>query len=553
MGLFGQRKRNIEDPERDAEPRPVDPKSIDLVEARAVVTALVQAIGSDAQMRRAILRLQEASGMPHPDNASAVMAALREDRHVSTRLWRWLRTAASRANEEGQGDIAARAAYWSLVWSTTVVPQMIGADFITLGFDRPPDDVLKELLEEGGLAISELGDEFVVAQTAEPETVTAAMLRTVFPVSEVAPVRTATEEGASEPHTESSESLPQETATSPKSVQGVAEEAGPRSSAADVEDLQAALDLGDRLIQQEDIDGAQAAYERVEKTGDVRGSLKLAALMEDHRKDREAAKAAWRRADEAGHVNGSGNLGRVLREDGDLRGAEAAFRRCVDRGSVRALGDWAGLLYQREGVTPEEITEAFALLCGAHDKFIWHKDLDALAPVLILDSMVERCDPAAIEAGAERADEQGSAAGAWNLAWALRGKGDLPEAVVAFRRAAERGFDEAWMKGAGVCLEMGDAVAAEAMARDGDRAGSASASNTLGIILDEQNRGDEALEAYKRADAGGDGDGSFNMGIELLDRGDLRGAEDALQRAVEREADNAEDALAHVRRVIASQ
>ncbi len=490
-----------------------------------VVTALVEAIGSDPAMRRAILQLQEASGMPHPDKAGATMAAYREDRHFTTRLWRWLRVVASKANDEGQSDIAARAAYWTVVWNMTVVPGMVGADFISLGFDRPPEDVFEELLAEGGRAVVELEDDFVVAQTAAPETVTAAMLRTVFPVADPAPAPVATEDKASE-------------------------EAEPQSDAAETGDLDALLDLGDQLLQQGDIDGAQGAYARVEDAGDVRGSLKLAALFEDHREDHEAAEAAWRRADEAGHVNGAGNLGRLLREKGDARGAEAAFRRCLDRGSERAIADWAGLLMQRDDATPEEVTEAIGLLCGAHDKFIWHEDTSVIAHVFLLDEMEQRWDQAAIETGTRRADEQGSASGAWYLAWALRAKGNLPEAVAAFRRAAERGYGEAWVKGAGACLEMGDAGAAEAMARDGDRAGSASASGMLGAILDEAGRADEALEAYGRADAGGDGGGSFNLGIELLNRGDLRGAEAALQRAVERETDNAEEALAHVRRLI---
>jgi tetratricopeptide (TPR) repeat protein len=555
VGLFSRQKRDTEDTERDAEPpRPIDPESVDLVEAKAVVAALAQAVGSDAEMRRAILRLQEASGMPHPDNAGATMAAFQEDRHFTTRLWRWLRAVASKANKEGQSDIAARAAYWSLVWNTTVVPNMVGADFISLGFDRPPDDVLKELLEEGGLALAELEDDFVVAQTAEPETVTAAMLRTVFPTTEAAPVQPATEEKGGQTHAESSASYTEGVADAvPDTSRGAAEEAESPSGATEAGNLDALLDLGDRLLQEGDIDGAQGAYDRVEGAGDVRGSLKLAALMEDHREDHEAAEAAWRRADEAGDLNGAGNLGRLLREKGDARGAEAAYRRCVDRGSDRAIADWAGLLFRRENASSEEVTEAIARLCGQHDRFIWHEDTSVIAHVFILDEMKERCDPMAIEAGTRRADEQDSAAGAWHLAWALRAKGDLPEAVAAFRRAAERGFDEAWVKGAGACLEMGDARAAEAMARDGDRAGSATASGMLGAILDENGRADEALEAYKRADAGGDGGGSFNLGIELLNRGDLRGAEEALQRAVECETENAEAALAHVRRLLASQ
>jgi tetratricopeptide (TPR) repeat protein len=183
-----------------------------------------------------------------------------------------------------------------------------------------------------------------------------------------------------------------------------------------------------------------------------------------------------------------------------------------------------------------------------------HKDTSVIAHTFELDEMEERCAPAAIEAGTRRADEDGSPAGAWHLAWALRKKGHLGEAVAAFRRAGERDRNDAWFYGASTCLEMVDTAAVEAMARAGDSAGSAIASTMLGTILDEKGRGDEALEAYERADAGGDGNGSFNMAVTLLERGNLHSAEGALQRAAERGTDNAEEAaeaLAHVRHLIA--
>jgi len=336
-----------------------------------------------------------------------------------------------------------------------------------------------------------------------------------------------------------------------ESSQGVVAET-PAVSAEDAE-LEALLDRGKQLRDEGDLDGAQAAYEEVEQGGDVRGCLQLAGLLEDDREDFAAAEAAWRRADEAGSLNGAGNLGRLLREKGDAAGAEAAFRRCVDRGSVRAIGDWAGLLSMRPDATLEEVAEAAELICGAHDRLLWHEDMAAMGAMMVFDGMEERCDPVAIEVGLRRADEQGSAAAAWHLAWALRAKGNLPAAVAAFRRAGERGFEEAWVKEAGACLEMGDAQGAETAARKGDEAGSASASGLLGAILDERGRTDEALAAYRRADAGGDGTGAFNLGAELLRRGDLRGAEAALQRALERNADGAAAALEKVRGLFAAQ
>lgn len=73
------------------------------------------------------------------------------------------------------------------------------------------------------------------------------------------------------------------------------------------------------------------------------------------------------------------------------------------------------------------------------------------------------------------------------------------------------------------------------------------------MILDGRGDLDGGLEAFKRADAGGDGTGSYNLGIEHRDRGDLHSAEAALARAVERGADRSEAALADVRRRIAAR
>lgn len=315
-------------------------------------------------------------------------------------------------------------------------------------------------------------------------------------------------------------------------------------------DVDALLALGEYLLyEKDDLDGAQEVYEQVERQGDVRGLLNLGTLLEYHREDEEAAEAAWRKADEAGDADGSRNLGRLLRERGDAAEAEAAFRRSVERGSDQAVGDWAWLLVHSPDPAPEDVAEAIALCCKAHDRFIWHEDPRWVVEVAFLDEMETRCDPAAIEAGTRDADEQGSASGAWHLAWHMKGTGRPAEAVAAFRRAAERGHEDAWMRGAGTYLEMGDRAAAEAMAREGDAAGAASASGFLGAMLDEKGAADEALAAYERGDAGGDGLSSFNLGVELVSRGDLQGAEQALRRAVERKVDKAENGLAEVQRM----
>jgi hypothetical protein len=181
MGLLKRRQKSSKDNEWGAGPQPVDPASVDLFEARAVVTGLCQAIGSDAKMREALRPLLDASGMPQADDPLAVIA-FADNRDLHTRVWRWLVAVAKRANEGAQNDLAAMAALWALTWQTTVVPGMTGADFISVGFDRPPDSVLSELFEEGALAVSRLPSEFPVAHTSVPETVTAAMMCQAFAI-----------------------------------------------------------------------------------------------------------------------------------------------------------------------------------------------------------------------------------------------------------------------------------------------------------------------------------------------------------------------------------
>jgi tetratricopeptide (TPR) repeat protein len=246
-------------------------------------------------------------------------------------------------------------------------------------------------------------------------------------------------------------------------------------------DAAAARQLGVIFEGRDELDEAEAAYERAAERGDIEALGKLAILIDVHRDDPEAAEAAYRRADEAGSVDGAGNLGRILKERGDLAGAEEAFRRCVERGSVRALADYAGLLSMREDASEAEIVAVVRRLCPVEDRFNREVRgggdgmIEAAAPVMVFEGMWERCDLAAMEAGVRAADADGSAAGAYRLGLLLQERGDL----------------------------------------------------------------DGALAAYQRADAAGDGRGSFDLGVELLNRGRFEDAEAAFARAEERGIENA--------------
>lgn len=178
MGLF-RRKREEDDWESrlQSPPQPIDPADVDLNAAETIVAALVGAIGDDAKMHAIFPRLVMASGAPDPDNDFAQYSALRSDPHLPTKVWRWLLAVALRANEEGRYEITAKATLWAFVWHDTVVPHIEGSSFLMYGFDPAPTATLRELFEQGKLALVRLPDDFVVARTAEPKVITARLLR----------------------------------------------------------------------------------------------------------------------------------------------------------------------------------------------------------------------------------------------------------------------------------------------------------------------------------------------------------------------------------------
>lgn len=178
MGLFRRRRDEDDwDSVLESTPQPIDPDDVDLSAAEVIVAELVRAIGDDRRMHAIFPRLVIASGAPDPDNDHLQYIAFCEDPHLPTKVWRWLLAAALRANEEGRYEIAARATLWAFVWHDTVVPYIEGSSFLMFGFDPAPIDTLRELFEQGKLALARLPDDFVVARTSEPKVITARLLR----------------------------------------------------------------------------------------------------------------------------------------------------------------------------------------------------------------------------------------------------------------------------------------------------------------------------------------------------------------------------------------
>ena len=225
----------------------------------------------------------------------------------------------------------------------------------------------------------------------------------------------------------------------------------------------------------------------VEQSEDAKPSLELgASLLEQG--DMAGAERAYRAADERGDAVGASNLGVLLENRGDLAGAEAAYRRADARGSADGAFNLAGMLLERGDV--DEGIDAY-----------------------------------------RRADARGDTRAAATVGLLLFERGDEDAAEAALARAGERG-DAGAMVNLGVLLERrGDAAGAEAAYRKADRQGSADGAFNLGALLGQRGDLANALVAYERADARGDRAAALNLGILLERRADYHRALAAYQRA----------------------
>jgi len=221
-----------------------------------------------------------------------------------------------------------------------------------------------------------------------------------------------------------------------------------------------------------------------------RGVLDLARTPARMR-ERAAEQLSDQPADsvEDDHVGAAAfRLGLLLVQDGNLVGAEDAFRRADERGHPAAAFE-LGVLLMNEGDRD-----------GAKEAF-------------------------------RRGDTRGNSAAPFNLAVLLAEEGDHSGAKEAFRRAEERGHPDAAFNLGALLVQEGDLAGAEDSFRRADRSGDAGAACNLGVLLEQ--RGDQAgaKEAYRRADERGHAVGACNLGAVLEQEGDLAGAREAYGRA----------------------
>ena len=197
------------------------------------------------------------------------------------------------------------------------------------------------------------------------------------------------------------------------------------------------------------------------------------------------------------------NLGVLLAQRGDLRGAVEAYNQAFELGVVESQVNLGHLLLERG--KKREAREAF-----------------------------------------ERADNHGSAAGAYRLGSLMLDVGDeFADAEVVLLRAEQRGHEGAAIRLASAYEERKELDKAEAANRRADELGSEVGAVGLALFLEEK-RGkfDEALEAWERADERGSDIGAYKVGMHRADIGDRDGAKAAFQRGAERGDDDSAHNLA---------
>src|ERR1700735_1635227 len=119
-------------------------------------------------------------------------------------------------------------------------------------------------------------------------------------------------------------------------------------AAEDVPGRDPALERGDRLAGEGDLDGAERAYREADERGDAQAATKLGLILESHRRWDEAQEASAR-ADERGDGRGAGRLGMLLSRQDRWDDAQAAWKRADERGMELGGLDLEAELRRRYG------------------------------------------------------------------------------------------------------------------------------------------------------------------------------------------------------------
>lgn len=268
------------------------------------------------------------------------------------------------------------------------------------------------------------------------------------------------------------------------------------------------------------LDEAVQLLAKADRLGHPEGPVDLGKLLLE-RGDRDGAEAAWRRAVERGSAAGARNLAVFLRDERhDPAGSEAAWRRADDRGDPDAAVSM-GLIYQERG--DHENAESAFRRADARESPAGAR---MLGNILFL-----RGDRVGAGQSWTRADERGDAGGAFGVGNRLQEHGDLQGALEAWKRAEARGSAQAAMS-IGLHFEKaGDEAAANAAFQRSADLGESQAANHLGVHLRSRGESTKAEAALNRAVELGSDQALMNLGILHLERGDREIARDFFKRA----------------------
>jgi TPR repeat protein len=192
-------------------------------------------------------------------------------------------------------------------------------------------------------------------------------------------------------------------------------------------DADAMIEQGNVLLEDGDLDGAEAWYRRAADGGSV-GAMHNLGFVLGEKGDLDGAEEWFRQAATDGHVSSMSNLGSVLKEKGDLDGAEAWYRRAADGHNAYAMSNLALLLSERGNI---------------RDATMWYlraADMGNTGAMHNLGSMLkDKGDFDGAEEWFQHSVDGGSASTMIDLGLLRQDRGDLDGAEAWFRRAAAAG------------------------------------------------------------------------------------------------------------------
>jgi TPR repeat protein len=199
---------------------------------------------------------------------------------------------------------------------------------------------------------------------------------------------------------------------------------------ADGGDNDAMYRMGNLLLGQGDLEGAEAWYRQAAESGNTRAMHNLAIVLAE-KGDLTGAEAWYRRAARVGHASSMSNLGSILKEGGDLDGAEKWYRRAAGGGNAYAMSNLGLLLAERGDLT------------GAQEWYLQAADMGNTGAMHNLGYMLaQKGDLDGAEAWYREAVKGGNRSTMINLGMLRQDRGDVMAAEAWFRRAVDAGVEK---------------------------------------------------------------------------------------------------------------